>query len=545
MGAKRIIGRLLALLILGGALIFGMSGVYHEAPWIVSPLFGSAKIRFAGRSVSVYTTTLKAEITKRDIPLLESFPNLKSADFRDSECYEEIAQWADLHPEVDVLYKVRLPNGDRLESSAQEVDLTWMNPEDVPATQDALACLRKLRLMRFGEVGGRISVSDMQQVHDVWPDTECQFSAVIGGKVYDGAATSLDLRDARHEDAQALAMVLSCMKKLTFVELGSEDSGSIPWADIALWKDKCRDVQFRYSFTLYGRRVDLDTETLDYRGIPIRDNGNALFSVLSCMNHCTLVDLDSTGIADSSLEELRSRFPDTKIVWRVWFGENYSVRTDVEKILASKPTVGGMISDASVLRYCTDVKYLDLGHNDELQDLSFVSAMPKLEVLIIAMTAITDISPLQNCPKLEYVEFNSTNIADLTPLQGCTGIHHLNIAGCPKIRDITPLYGMTELERLWIGRDTPVPAEQVQRMREIVPACKINTTTDDPHGDAWRFTDYDPEIPKYYWVPRYELLREQMGYNYQEYSFYWLDPYCDKEVPDEYRGMFGKEVYGL
>ena len=545
MGAKRIIGRLLALLILGGALIFGMSGVYHEAPWIVSPLFGSAKIRFAGRSVSVYTTTLKAEITKRDIPLLESFPNLKSADFRDSECYEEIAQWADLHPEVDVLYKVRLPNGDRLESSAQEVDLTWMNPEDVPATQDALACLRKLRLMRFGEVGGRISVSDMQQVHDVWPDTECQFSAVIGGKVYDGAATSLDLRDARHEDAQALAMVLSCMKKLTFVELGSEDSGSIPWADIALWKDKCRDVQFRYSFTLYGRRVDLDTETLDYRGIPIRDNGNALFSVLSCMNHCTLVDLDSTGIADSSLEELRSRFPDTKIVWRVWFGENYSVRTDVEKILASKPTVGGMISDASVLRYCTEVKYLDLGHNDELRDLSFVSAMPKLEVLIIAMTAITDISPLQNCPKLEYVEFNSTNIADLTPLQGCTGIHHLNIAGCPKIRDITPLYGMTELERLWIGRDTPVPAEQVQRMREIVPACKINTTTDDPHGDAWRFTDYDPEIPKYYWVPRYELLREQMGYNYQEYSFYWLDPYCDKEVPDEYRGMFGKEVYGL
>ena len=545
MGAKRIIGRLLALLILGGALIFGMSGVYHEAPWIVSPLFGSAKIRFAGRSVSVYTTTLKAEITKRDIPLLESFPNLKSADFRDSECYEEIAQWADLHPEVEVLYTVRLPNGDRLESSAQEVDLTWMNPEDVPATQDALACLRKLRLMRFGEVGGRISVSDMQQVHDVWPDTECQFSAVIGGKVYDGAATSLDLRDARHEDAQALAMVLSCMKKLTFVELGSEDSGSIPWADIALWKDKCRDVQFRYSFTLYGRRVDLDTETLDYRGIPIRDNGNALFSVLSCMNHCTLVDLDSTGIADSSLEELRSRFPDTKIVWRVWFGENYSVRTDVEKILASKPTVGGMISDASMLRYCTDVKYLDLGHNDELQDLSFVSAMPKLEVLIIAMTAITDISPLQNCPKLEYVEFNSTNISDLTPLQGCTGIHHLNIAGCPKIRDITPLYGMTELERLWIGRDTPVPAEQVQRMREIVPACKINTTTDDPHGDAWRFTDYDPEIPKYYWVPRYELLREQMGYNYQEYSFYWLDPYCDKEVPDEYRGMFGKEVYGL
>ena len=36
-----------------------------------------------------------------------------------------------------------------------------------------------------------------------------------------------------------------------------------------------------------------------------------------------------------------------------------------------------------------------------------------------------------------------------------------------------------------------------------------------------------------------------MGYNYQEYSFYWLDPYCDLEAPEEFRGKFGKEVYGL
>ena len=293
------------------------------------------------------------------------------------------------------------------------------------------------------------------------------------------------------------------------------------------------------------RSAGIQAEKLDYRGLPIRDNGDALFSVLSCMNHCSYVDLDSTGISESSLEKLRALFPQTKIVWRVWFGENYSVRTDVERILASKPTVGGMIKDASMLRYCTDVKYLDLGHNDDLADLSFVASMPQLEVLIIAMTGITDISPLRNCPRLEYLELNSTNIADLSPLEKLTELHHLNIAACPRIKDIAPLYGLTELERLWIGRDTPVPEEQARHMKELVPTCKVNTTADDPHGDAWRFTDYDPEEPKYYWVPRYELLRKQLGYNYQEYSFYWLDPLCDKEVPDEYRGMFGKEVYGL
>ena len=545
MGVKRVMGRVLALLILACALIFGMSGLYHEAPWIVTPLFGSPKISIGGRSVPANTENLKAVVTKRDIGQLAYFTNLRSVDFGSSDCYEEIVRWAEQHPDVQVSYTVLLPNGDRVPNTAEDLDLTWLTSADVPAAQDALSCLHEVRVLRFGEVGGRISVLDMQKVHEVRPEAACTFSAVIGGRVFDGEAESLDLRDARHEDAQDLAVVLSCMKKLKTVELGSEDSGSIPWSDIALWKSVCPETRFRYSFTLYGRRVDLDTETLDYRGIPIRDNGDALYSVLSCMNDCRYVDLDSTGISDSSLERLCDLFPQTKIVWRVWFGENYSVRTDVEKILASKPTVGGMIADASVLKYCRDVKYLDLGHNDELADLSFVASMPKLEVCIIAMTAITDISPLRSCPNLEYLELNSTNIADLSPLENSTGLHHLNIAGCPKLRDITPLYGLTALERLWIGCDTPVPAEQAQRMRELVPGCKVNTTTDDPHGDAWRFTAYDPEEPKYYWVPRYELLREQMGYNYQEYSFYWLDPLCDKEAPEEYRGMFGKEVYGL
>lgn len=546
MGFKKVLQRLLALLILGVALIFGMSGVYHEAPWILAPLFGSVKVELGGHRVSAAEEKVKAVIGKRDLEQLEYLTNLKNADFRGSTCYQEIASWSEAHPEVTVLYSVPLPNGQMVDNTVQELDLTWMTSADVQPMRDALTYLPNVRVLQFGEVGGgKFSLQDMQEIRMDRREAEFHFSAVIDGKVYDGEATSLDLRDARREDMQALTAVLMCMNRLESVELGNESAGNIAWEDIAMLKSNCPNVQFHYSFTLYGRSVNLDTEKLDYRGIKVGDNGDALFKVLSCMNHCTYVDMDSTGVSYQSLEEMQKRFPNTKIVWRVWFGDNYSVRTDVERILASKPSVGGMIEDASVLRYCTDVKYLDLGHNDDLADLSFAASMPKLEVCIIAMTAITDISPLASCPNLEYLELNSTNIADLSPLQNSTGLHHLNIAGCPKIKDITPLYGLTELERLWIGRDTPVPAEQARHMKELAPTCNVNTTTDDPHGEAWRFTAYDPEIPKYYWVPRYELLREQMGYNYQEYSFYWLDPYCDKEAPEEYKGMFGKEVYGL
>ena len=262
------------------------------------------------------------------------------------------------------------------------------------------------------------------------------------------------------------------------------------------------------------------------------------------MLRCSYLDMDNTGVSNEALAKIREEFPNIDVVWRVWFGTNYSVRTDVERILASKPTVGGMIYDVSVLQYCTKVKYLDIGHNDELPSIDFARSMPELEVLIIAMTAVTDISPLESCPKLEYLEINSTNISDISPLKNSTGLHHLNIACCPEITDISPLYGLTELERLWIGSQTPVPAEQVSAMKAAVPGCTINTTAYDPHDGAWRYTGYDPEIPKYYWVPRYELLRNQLGYNYQEYSFYWLDPLCDKEAPAQFKGRYGKEVYG-
>ncbi len=543
---KRILRLPVTLLFLCDALIFCLSGPYHEAPWIVKPSIGSVKIDFGGQRMSADARSITASITRRELALLDNFTELRRADFLSSGCYREIAAWAEAHPDVEVLYRVPLPNGESVGSETQELDVSWLGTAEVDHFIDTLHYLPNMRILRLGEIGGsRLTLRDMKKLHEAAPDVEFRFSAVIGGGVVNSEASSIDLRGVVHEDAQAAAIVLYCMQNLADVELGSEGACQLTWEDIAMLKATRPDVRFRYSFTLYGRQVDLDAKELDFRGVKVTDNGDALYPVLSCMNNCALLDMDNTGVSNEALGKLRDLFPQTRIVWRVWFGENYSVRTDVERILASKPTVGGMIYNASVLKYCTDVKYLDLGHNDELSDLSFALYMPKLEVCIIAMTGIRDISPLRNCPALEYLELNSTQIADLSPLAGCTALRHLNIACCPQVRDISPLYGITELERLWIGCQTPVPSDQVKKMKAAAPGCTINTTAEDPTEEYWRYTAYDPEEPKYYWVPRYEKLRNQMGYNYQEYSFYWLDPLCGMEAPEEFRGMFGKEVYGL
>ena len=548
MGFKRAFRLLPALLLLTAVLLLGISGPYQEAPWIVAPWIGSPKVELGGRRISANSKSLTAVISKRDIPSLIYFTKLETADFRGSTCYGEIAQWVTEHPEVETNYSLPLPNGKTADALAEELDLTWMESEDLPAVLSVFPYMKNLRSLQLGDVGGdRLTMQDMMNIHEAAPHLMLDFLAVVDGEVLDSNASSIDLSRMRHEDAAGLALILSYMENLKTVELGVQAEGEdqIPWEDVALLKASSPDATFHYSFRLYGRDLDLNAEKLDFRNAEVDDNGAALYSVLACMNHCTYLDMDGTDVENEELGKLRDLFPQTKIVWRVWFGTNYSVRTDAERILASKPTVGGMIYDPSPLQYCTEIKYLDLGHNDEMTDLSFTMYMPKLEVLIIAMTGVTDISPLRNCERLEYLELNSTDIGDLSPLEGHTALRHLNIGCCPNIHDISPLYGIPAMERLWIGNQTPVPAAQVAEMRAAAPRCTVNTTTSDPHGEAWRFTDYDPEIPKYYWVPRHELLREQMGYNYQEYSFYWLDPMCDLPAPPEYAGKFGKEVYGL
>ena len=163
------------------------------------------------------------------------------------------------------------------------------------------------------------------------------------------------------------------------------------------------------------------------------------------------------------------------------------------------------------LKYCTDVKYLDLGHNI-IGDISFVASMPDLEVAVLAINYWSDATPLASCKKLEYLEVFNTFLSDLSPLAELTNLKHLNICWLENVTDITPLYGLSNLERLWIGNMTPIPQDQIDTIREKLPNCVINTTTYNPTEEGWREGE------------RYQLLKEQFGYDEGAYSFYYLDP---------------------
>lgn len=546
MGAERIIKAVVGVALVGLLVLLCLSGPYHEPDGSLKPLFGTVKVQLSSGRYPADARELTAVLQSGETEALSLFKNLVAADLSGSECYEEIAAWAQANPGLLVKYTVTLPDGSVHSNDTTSLDLSAMPVGDVDRLCRALQALPKLSRVKLGTVGenAAISLSDAAALRSALPEVEFDFGLSLMGQSVAPDAEKLDLSALMPDQVQDAAAVLSCLPNLKEIELGSQDSNSLSWEDIGLLAAACPKAKLNYRFSLYGQELSLDAESLDFSHTPMDDEGAAIRQILPLMKNCTYLDMDYCGVSNEAMAAIREENPNVDVVWRIWFGENYSVRTDTERILASKPTVGGMIYDGSVLQYCTKLKYLDLGHNDDLSDLSFVSTMPELEVLIIAMTSISDLSPLTNCPKLEYLEIQETPIADLSPLASCTALAHLNICNMKNVTDASALYGLSKLERLWVGTNTPIPEEQKAELKAKLPGCDVNTAVGDPH-EKWRYSAYDPDEPKYYWVPRHELLREQMGYNYQEYSFYWLDPKCGDPAPAEYAGKFGKEVYGL
>ena len=424
-------------------------------------------VTVGGQEIQITAAEVTAVLSEGETEKLGSLPALRRADLSGSENVREIAAWAALHPDVEVIWTVPLPDGRVLDSRAETADLSGCTGPELAGMGEALSLLPALKR----------------------------------------------------------------------VDLGTERPG-MDWDSIAALRAALPTLPFSYLFNLYDTECNLEDTAISLYHIPVDDDGVLLERVMDLMPQLENVDLDGCELPMWRCEEIHLLHPDVKVVFRVWFGTNYSVRTDTEMILASKPSVGGELTPDNIegLSYCHDVKYLDVGHNTMLTDLSFVKEMPKLEVAVLAMCNWSDATPLASCPELEYIEMQTTLCTDLTPLSGLTKLRHLNVCSIgadvedwprPSLTDITPLYSLTGLERLWIGGYNEVPHEQIEEMQRRAPQCEINDTVADPHGGRWRCIDMADFMNTYVdtFHPRYIKLREQFHeYDNAAYSFSWNDP---------------------
>ena len=368
------------------------------------------------------------------------------------------------------------------------------------------------------------------------------------GSVHRADETALDLSNLKHEDVSAVAELLEQMPELVNIDLGSDGAWTanreervpldamsaaaerpetatrdLTWRDLKKLQKAAPDAELIYRFVFYGRYLTTMDEEMDLNHSPMTDEGAAVQEILPLMRHCKKLDMDSCGVSSESMAEIRDAYPEMDVVWRIWFAAgSFTVRTDIEMLWCANfyPYMNAQYTQE--LKYCTKLKYLDLGHCLELTDWDFIRYMPDLEVLIITASAWENLDMLENCTNLEFLEAipYAHVYVDLRPLAKLTNLKHLNICGIGESDGWEVLLNMTKLERLWIGLWTAqsFPEGAIDQIRDALPDTEINVTEQMAAVGSWRVNP-DGTVPV-----RYLQLRQQFDYDHwQDHAPYWYN----------------------
>lgn len=439
---------------------------------------------------------------------IRGLPALEEVDLRGSSLTnEQVAALREEFPQVSFSYYV-LVQGKPGEADATQWEIAAADITDWEGLARELGYLTHLERI---VVTGDISVEQAAFLLEGAAGRDVVYQVRFNGQSLSSEDTEMDAYDASLSHLGEVKAALAVLPKVRLVHLTSPEGNSKWTLEEADQLQAFREgLLVDYTVTAFGVRFSLADEVVSFSGKSLKRKLGELRELLPYLKNVQRVDMENCGIDNETMAALKAEFPAPKLVWRVRVG-SYSCRTD-SVMLKFSAAGDRTLSDSDVvnLKYCTDVKYLDLGHN-KLHHMPFAAYMPELEVCIMYNPMI-DIVGIENCPKLEYFECFSGMLKDLTPLSGCTELKHLNIC-YNKITDITPLYGLTKLERLWLSRND-IPREQIEHMQELVPDCLINTTTHNPTEEGWR-RDENGDM-----VPRYALLFEQFRYKETETRSY-------------------------
>lgn len=393
-----------------------------------------------------------------------------------------------------------LTTGDQCYSMAEQAALL---PEDMPIYLDFVPTEKELLIL-----------------YETFPAAELVYSAyTLDGVEYSADCTEVDLSNYSYSKIKQLVPILNTLPTLNSILLVDADGQvTLELDEVLQLQSECPDLLLRYKFELFGKTVTTDMERLDYIKVVIRDSGLEEFrKVMPIMKNLNYLLLDTCKTSNEATAQLREDLaPQCKVVWRVFFGQNDAL-TDTYKIWATWNLNSDEVKD---LKYFTEIKYIDLGHN-HFTNLDFMAYMPDVEMAIVALNDLRDISGIANCTKLEYLEI-FTNEAltdeDMVHLSGLVNMKYLNVSNLPKLRSLAFTDNMTQLKWLWATMSY-IPRAEVNRVKELHPDCTVNYIyfTGDPTEYGWRYTAY-PKDQEPIKSSVYTLVRARFGYDNWQYS---------------------------
>ena len=432
--------------------------------------------------------------------------------------YKEIAAYKEANPHKRVTYSVTVYGGAEplvIDEKTQSIVLTHGDQCYSMAEQAALLPANSTVSLDFTP-----TEQELLQLLKAFPEADLVYNSfTLDGREYAADSKELNLSDYTYGKLKKHAEFLNALPALESILLVDSDGlVTLTLDEVLALQTDCPDLLLRYKFELFGKIVTTDMERLDYVKTAIRDSGLDEFRrVMPIMKKLTHLQLDTCKTSDAATAKLREDLaPQCKVVWRVFFGNNDAL-TDTYKIWA---TWNLNSDEVALLKYFTECKYIDLGHN-HFTNLDFMNYMPDLEMAIVALNELSDISGIANCKKLEYLEIFTNNPLtdeDMVHLSGLTNMKYLNVSNLPKLRSLAFTDNMPNLRWLWCTMSY-IPKAEVQRVKDLHPDCIVNYIyfTGDPTDYGWRYTHVpkDGEPTK---SSVYTLVRARFGYDTWDFS---------------------------
>lgn len=450
------------------------------------------------------------ELAEEDIRVLKTyFPQLKQIDAASCQDYAQLAQLVLVLPDCDVSYQVTLG------AAAADPDAAELTLEPGSFAFDVmvenLKYLTELKTVHFPRA--ELTLEQQAALAEAYPELTVTSTVEILGKEYDDKTTILDLSAMKSADVEAVAPKLGLLPALSEVQLlNAAGTSSLTLKDVQKLNAAAPDVSFRYAFDFYGNAISTMDEEVILKNVSVETDNFAdeLRSVLDVMENCDRFVLEARGqydklwkkISCEELAKIREEYRDkTKLVWRVYFGENGSSLTDAQVLRA----VYGLTDDNSKdLIYCENVRYLDLGHNEFLDYMEFLSGMTDLEVAILSGAPLKSLDPIAACKNLKFLEIaNCIYLPDFKALKECTQLEMLNIS-FTRVEDISPINDLNLTHLTTVKTPNVVregaevkPSEALQAWIDAHPDCWTVYEGDQPYGVGWRYSADEKHLEWY------------------------------------------------
>lgn len=426
---------------------------------------------------------LAVVVTEDTIGLLDSYVDLKTLDLSGSTCYEAIAQYIENHPKVDVSYTVKLGTV----TASQDTTALVLDPGacDYETLAANLAYLPKVTEVQLPRT--TYSAQELTALEGLYPEVAWSYSIILLGQELTKDTATLNLSVLTSDRVQEAAEKLRIFPNLTTVELmDAYGKCGLSKEDVKTLMDAAPNVRFHYVFDLFGKTVSTDDTRIEFVKQEIGNEGEGeIRAALSVLPNCEYLLLDDCGIDYEILAAIREDFrATTKVVWRVYFGvtDRYTYLTDTDTVRCVYNVTD---STCGPMKYCEDVKYMDLGHNEELHNIDFIAYMPNLEICILSGSPIESLEPFANSTKLIFLELAYCgHIDDISPLAGCTSLENLNIS-YTKATDMSALYELP-LKQL-CAVVSKIPWSEQEELMDLLPDCTFRFDGTQPYGTGWRY----------------------------------------------------------